>query len=203
VDFGADRSDRSIQPSKLPTKEKNAAAAASRRLDDALRTYIAERSSKPIPLPEVTTLVTGVANLRQMGDAVLGLWERDDHQPISARLSTGDELSYEVTVLRRWYERLGASLVGGGTVPDATSRSETADRRFIEALRSDLSRANGQVSATAAQLIWTRNYLEAARKIQRSLVEPARVLAANPLTPRTNPSLMKTESEVTRSRVDD
>ena len=50
---------------------------ASRRLDDAFRTYIAERGAKPIPLAEVTTLATGVVALRLAADAVLDLWLRE------------------------------------------------------------------------------------------------------------------------------
>ena len=39
---------------------------------------LAERGAKPIPLAEVTSLVTGAAGLRLAGDAVLDLWQRDD-----------------------------------------------------------------------------------------------------------------------------
>ena len=54
------------------------AAAAARRLDDAFRGYLAERGAKPVPLAEVTSLVTGVGGLRLAADAVLDLWQRDD-----------------------------------------------------------------------------------------------------------------------------
>ena len=43
------------------------AAAASRRLDDAFRTYLAERGTKPVPLADMAGLVTGVAGLRSGG----------------------------------------------------------------------------------------------------------------------------------------
>ena len=51
-----------------------AAAAASRRLDDTFRGYLAERGAKPATLAEVSSLVTGVVGLRLAGDAVLDLW---------------------------------------------------------------------------------------------------------------------------------
>jgi hypothetical protein len=177
-----DRSDGGTQTSQSPAKERAAAAAASRRLDDAFRTYLAERSSKPIPLPEVTALVTGVANLRQTGDAVLDLWEKDVRRPNGDQSLARDELSYEVTLLRRWYERLGAALVGEGAVPPAALKSETSDRHIIEAVRDDLRSAEGPAAATAVRLIWTRDYLEAARRDQKTLVEPAKVVASNPTT---------------------
>jgi uncharacterized membrane protein YccC len=183
VNFSTEGNDGVDHPSLSPAKERTAAAAASRRLDDALRTYLAERNSKPFPLPEVTALLTGVANLRQTGDAVISLWESDDARPNGDQSSARDELSYEVTILRRWYERLGAALVGEATVPVAALKSETSDRHVIEAVRDDLRSADGPAAATAVRLIWTRDYLEATRRDQRTLVEPAQVVAANPATP--------------------
>ena len=53
------------------------AAAAARRLDDTFRGYLTERGAKPIPLAEVTGLVTGVAGVRLAADAVLELWDGD------------------------------------------------------------------------------------------------------------------------------
>jgi hypothetical protein len=61
-----------------PTDEAIRAAAAARRLDDTFRSYLAERGAKPVPLAEVTSLVTGVVGLRLAGDAVLDLWQHDD-----------------------------------------------------------------------------------------------------------------------------
>jgi hypothetical protein len=54
-----------------PTDEAIRAAAAARRFDDAFRSCLAERGAKPVPLAEVTSLVTGVVGLRLAGDAVL------------------------------------------------------------------------------------------------------------------------------------
>ena len=61
-----------------PTDEAIRAAAAARRFDDAFRSCLAERGAKPVPLAEVTSLVTGVVGLRLAGDAVLDLWQHDD-----------------------------------------------------------------------------------------------------------------------------
>jgi len=50
------------------------AAAAARRLDDAFRGFLAERGTKQLPLADVATLLTGVAELRLTADAVRDLW---------------------------------------------------------------------------------------------------------------------------------
>jgi uncharacterized membrane protein YccC len=178
VNFSTDRRDYDVEQS--PDKDRAAASAASRRLDDALRTYLAERSSKPVPLPEVAALITGAANLRQTGDAVLALWQNDDRRTNGDQSSARDELSYEVTLLRRWYESFGAALVGDGAVPSAAPKNETADRHLLEAVRDDLRSADGPAAATAVRLVWTRDYLEATRRDQQTLVEPARIVASNP-----------------------
>ena len=64
-------------PPHPPRGEACEAAAAARRLDDTFRSYLAERGAKPMPLAEVTSLVTGVAGVRLAADAVLDLWEGD------------------------------------------------------------------------------------------------------------------------------
>jgi uncharacterized membrane protein YccC len=189
VNFVTESNEGSVHASQSMAKERSAAASASRRLDDALRTYLAERSSKPLPLPDVTALVTGVANLRQTGDAVLALWEKEERRPSGDRLAASEELSYEVTVLKRWYERLGAALVGQESMPEAASQSGASGRHIIEAVRDDLTSIDGQVASLAVRLIWTRDYLAVARRIQQSLVDPARVVAASPINQGTiNPS---------------
>jgi hypothetical protein len=63
-----------------PADDAARAAAASRRLDDAFRTFLAERGAKRFPLSDVAGLVTGVAGLRLEADAVLDLWRGDDGQ---------------------------------------------------------------------------------------------------------------------------
>jgi uncharacterized membrane protein YccC len=75
--FGIGRCDSVALPAPAPTDEAVRAAAAARRLDDTFRSYLAERGAKPLPLAEVTSLVTGVVGLRLAGDAVLDLWRQD------------------------------------------------------------------------------------------------------------------------------
>ena len=78
VEFGLACCDHGTPWRPPPVDEATRAAAAGRRLDDAFRGYLAERGAKPVPLAEVTGLVTGVAGLRLAGDAVLDLWRSDD-----------------------------------------------------------------------------------------------------------------------------
>jgi uncharacterized membrane protein YccC len=69
IEFGVHCCDSSRPSPPAPGQDAARAVAASRRLDDAFRSYLAERGAKPVPLAEVTSLVTGVAALRLTADA--------------------------------------------------------------------------------------------------------------------------------------
>ena len=71
VAYGMGRCDGTGPVPAPPEQAAVQAAAAARRLDDTFRGYLAERGGKPVPLAEVTALVTGVAGLRLAADAVV------------------------------------------------------------------------------------------------------------------------------------
>jgi hypothetical protein len=176
VEYGMGRCDRGSPTVPAPTTEATRAAAASRRLDDTFRGYLAERGTKPIPLSEVTGLVTGVTGLRLAADAVLDLWQRDSASD-GDRGAAREELRASTTQMLDWYSSFAASLEGIATIPEPRQHDELADDRLIEAVSHDLSSADGHASATAARMIWTGDHLDAARRLQSVLVEPARAVA--------------------------
>jgi uncharacterized membrane protein YccC len=173
VEFGMGRCDLSAPSRTAPTSEATHAAAASRRLDDAFRGYLAERGAKPIPLAEVTGLVTGVAGLRLAADAVLDLWQRDDASG-GDRAAARRELLASTGLIVEWYDGFAASLAGRGVVPEPLEHDDAADGRLIEAVSQDLRRDDGHASTTAARMIWTGDHLDAARRLQDLIVGPAR-----------------------------
>jgi uncharacterized membrane protein YccC len=173
VEFGMGRCDHSTPSRPAPTNEAIHAAAASRRLDDTFRGYLAERGAKPIPLAEVTGLLTGAAGLRLAGDAVLDLWQRDDSTS-GDRASARQELLASSELIVGWYTDFAASLTGAKNVPEPLEHDDLADGRLIDAISNDLRREDGRASATAARMIWTGDHLDAARRLQAVLVGPAR-----------------------------
>jgi hypothetical protein len=173
VRFGLGRCDSTGLPAPAPASDATRAAAASRRLDDAFRGYLAERGAKQIPLAEVTGLVNGVAALRLAGDAVLDLWKRDD-QAGGNRAAARRELLADSDLMIGWYDDFAASLTGQAMVPDPLADDLGSDGRLIEAVSNDLRGDDGHASATAVKMIWTRDHLDAARRLQGSLVRPAR-----------------------------
>ena len=177
VDYGMRCCDFAGPAPTTPSDAATRAAAASRRLDDAFRSYLAERGAKPVPLAEVTSLVTGAAALRLTADAVLDLWQRDAHRAEGDRTAARGELTATSAGITRWYDELATSLVAGREVPAPLEQDASGDERFVEAVRHDLVDADGNANATAVRMIWTGDHLDATRRIQATLIEPARATA--------------------------
>jgi len=177
VEYGMSRCDRGAPSRPLPADTEARAEAAARRLDDTFRGYLAERGAKPAPLAEISGLVTGVTGLRLAADAVVDLWQRDvaaDGDRAAARA----ELLARAMSMVGWYDGFAISLARGEDAPQPLPRDEPADARLIDAVSRDLRREDGRASATAARMIWTGDHLDAARRLQSLVVEPARALAA-------------------------
>ena len=173
VEFGVHRCESGLPDVAVPTREAVRAAAAARRMDDTFRGYLAERGAKALPLAEVTRLVTGVAGLRLAADAVLDLWERDEVRADGDRAAARAELLRNSELIKAWYDDLAESLDGHRPVPEPLDRDRAADERLLSAVRHDLSGQDGQASGTAVRMIWTGDHLDAARRLQASLVQPA------------------------------
>jgi uncharacterized membrane protein YccC len=177
VAYGLGRCDGCIPTAPAPREEAVAAAAAARRLDDTFRGYLTERGAKPVPLSEVTGLVTGVAGVRLAADAVLELWDGDGNAE-GDRSAARQELQSSAALMTGWYEHFAASLAGGESVPDPLPSDEVADGRLLAAVGRDLRDSDGEATATGVRVIWTGDHLDAVRRLQEMLVEPARAAVA-------------------------
>jgi hypothetical protein len=175
--FGIGRCDSVALPAPAPTDAAARAAAAARRLDDTFRSYLAERGAKPVPLAEVTSLVTGVVGLRLAGDAVLDLW-RQDGSGDGDRTAARQELFTSTEQMTRWYRDFAGGLTGDGRLPEPLKPDPLADQRLVDAVSHDLRGDDGQATGTAVRMIWTGDHLDAARRLQDSLIEPARTATA-------------------------
>jgi uncharacterized membrane protein YccC len=174
VEFGMARCDAGATPPPPPTEEAVRAAAAARRLDDTFRNYLAERGSKPLPLAHVTSLVTGVAAVRLAADAVLDLWQSDDGEAAGDRAAAREELLKSADLVEGWYDDLAGSLLDERDLRDPLGHDKVADGRLVEAVRNDLQGADGRATATAVRMIWTGDHLDAVRRLQQTVIGPAR-----------------------------
>jgi hypothetical protein len=172
VAYGVGRCDAAGPEARAPREQALRAAAASRRLDDTFRGYLAERGAKPVPLAEMTRLVTGVAGVRLAADAVLDLWNGDGARS-GDRAAARRELLAAADHVTGWYDRFAASLTGGGPVPEPTLADGAADGRLVDAVANDLRDGDGNATATGIRVIWTGDHLDAVRRLEGMLVGPA------------------------------
>jgi uncharacterized membrane protein YccC len=178
VAYGVGRCDPSGPQAPPPRRQALEAAGASRRLDDTFRGYLSERGSKPAPLAEITGLVTGVTGVRLAADAVLDLWDGDGARG-GDRSSARRELMDAAANVTGWYDHFAASLIGREDVPDPLASDRVADGRLVDAVRRDLRDSDGHATATGVRVIWTGDHLDAVRRLQEMLVEPARAAVTN------------------------
>jgi hypothetical protein len=180
VRFGMSRADPSTPASPALADDAARAAAASRRLDDAFRTYLAERGAKRFPLADVTGLVTGVVGLRLEADAILDLWRGDDGQAGSDVAAARHEILGTAERVTGWYDGLAATMTAGGELPQPLAHDTAADGRLVQAVRHDLLGDDGRASATAVRMIWTGDHLDVVRRLQAAIISPARATARQP-----------------------
>jgi Fusaric acid resistance protein-like len=173
VRYAALRCDSASSDAAGPTDDALQAAAASRRLDDTFRSYLAERGPKPESLAHATSLVTGVAALRLAGDAIVDIWQRDDQPSAGNREAARTALLANSGVVRQWYDDLATSLLGAGDVRAPLGHDTIADGRLIEAIRQDLRDEDGIATDAAVRVIWTADHLDAARRLQQTIAGPA------------------------------
>jgi len=180
VRFGMSRADPSTPASPALAGDAARAAAASRRLDDAFRTYLAERGAKRFPLADVTGLVTGVVGLRLEADAILDLWRGDDGQAGSDVAAARDEILGTTERVTGWYDGLASTMITGGELPEPLAHDTAADGRLVRAVRRDLLGDDGRASATAVRMIWTGDHLDVICRLQAAIISPARATARQP-----------------------
>ena len=178
-------------PAPLPALAGDAAraAAASRRLDDAFRTFLAERGAKRFPLADAAGLVTGVAGLRLEADAVRDLWRGHDGQPGGDAAAARQEILGTADRVTGWYDALATTMITGGELPQPLADDTAADGRLIRAVRRDLLGDDDAASATAVRMIWTSDHLDVVRRLQAAIISPARATAGQPAGGRIIPPL--------------
>ncbi|MGH1550053.1 FUSC family protein [Leifsonia poae] len=173
VAYGVGQRDASSDPRAQETR----AAAASRRLDDAFRTYLAERGAKRRPLAEVSASVTGVAGVRQASDAIVELW-RGQPAADGHTAEAKEALDEALARLRSWYAELADQLLARGVLPEPRPADPAMVQQLAGAvLDSQRTSADMHDTATAVRLIWTADYLEVVSRLETAIVAPVGVLS--------------------------
>ncbi|MGW0765777.1 FUSC family protein [Streptomyces sp. NPDC002676] len=176
--FGLTRCDSLALPSQAPDDDRERAAASARRLDDAFRTYLAERGTKRLVLADVTALVNAVVTLRMTADAIDDLWSHASYVPTGDRAAARAEILDASAPVIGWFERAGRAIADGEPTPGEMVERTVAGKALQDAVCRDL--AGGAVSgtATAVRMVWTAKYMDTLRRLQAEIVGPARAAAS-------------------------
>ena len=137
------------------------AFVAARRLDDALRGFLAEQGTKHIEKEELWRLVGGTLRLRLTAHAIAGLphgWAADHGQPVATVVRQAEELC-------SWYFQLAASV-------DAPEPGETA-RLTVPSLECP-----DQTPGRYRRTIWLEQYVSQLVAHLEVLIDPAAHVAA-------------------------
>jgi uncharacterized membrane protein YccC len=156
------------------------ALAAGRRLDDALRQYLAERGAKNVPLADVAALVNGAARVRLAGSAVKRLHRRasDDHAAHLELERPGTLLEERAAQVGDWYAELGRSFVDGRDAPPAVTATGGGPS-FLEVIVPEVRKCPDADAAThAEQLLWAGQYVGDVDQLRGYLVGPAAAVRA-------------------------
>ncbi|MFF9507698.1 FUSC family protein [Streptomyces sp. NPDC014724] len=172
VAFGVARRDQLVPAAPAPHNDAQRAASAADRLDEAFRGFLAERGTKQLPLPGVTALINTVVVLRFTADAVLRLWNGADPAPSEDHTVTSKEILRAGGPVLDWYEKTAQALVGRGAVPEPLANPLRSER-LIEAVRHDLTAADGHGTATAVRTIWTADHIDVVQRLQAAILKPA------------------------------
>jgi uncharacterized membrane protein YccC len=161
--------------STAPSAELRSTLAAGRRLDDALRQYLAERGAKSVPLGDLTMAANGAIRLRLAGEAIADLRLVDHNYSAGEdHLSSSTTLVRdEAAAVRDWYAAVGDALDphrrgSGPPEPSADIRVEDV----LDVLRTDLivNVAAGGDTAHAKSVLWASLYLQDMRTHESRLM---------------------------------
>ena len=155
------------------TRERTAAMAAARRLDDAYRQYLGERGAKRMSLPVISRLVTGNARMRLTAVTLEGLPDlarpgapAPPPEIAVARAS----VSSECAAVRSWFDRFTASL---GTGSPAVLPIPPVDDRLAPGLADAwaAARSKGRSEDVVAvlRLLWVEERMADLRRLQVDL----------------------------------
>jgi uncharacterized membrane protein YccC len=170
-----------------PETEHREILAAGRRLDDALRQYLAERGAKNVHLSDLTPIVNGATRLRLAGEAIaampLPLRNDPGEHTFAASASLIEDQAFAVS---GWYTAVADAIDPrrpARTPPPPRPADRTAE--LLTALHRDLQADtlhDGDIEH-AKRLLWTALYLQDLRRLEAQLEPHLATLRGTPPPP--------------------
>lgn len=164
------------RPASELDRVRRAAVAASQRLDDTFRQFLAERSSGRLGFEQLCTLVAGVTRVRRSahtlraGHALLPLPPILDGSPWL--MGERALLERETAALGAWYAALGAA-VGDDTAPPAPRGEEEPDDRRLRLVSPAGTGVREDELLPSLAIAWAHEHLVHLRTLEPHLVAAA------------------------------
>ncbi|HEY1516525.1 MAG TPA: FUSC family protein [Solirubrobacteraceae bacterium] len=136
---------------------RTAADVAVRRLDEAFRQYLGERSATRVNPEDIAALVGGALRVRRAAESLTALAGMTNGE---GRLNgCGQNLEGELQALQTWYSAFGFALMIGGTPPPPHTHHEEDARQLLSCVRDAArDRGKGTVNAGVALLLASQHF---------------------------------------------
>ena len=151
-----------------------AADVAVRRLDEAFRQYLGERSATRVNVEDVAALVGGASRVRRAAESLTVLAHMADGE---ARLDDcGHNLDRELGALQTWYSAFGIALMNGGALPPPHTSDGEEARQLLSCVR-DAAQDPGKATVNAGvALLLASQHLENLSRLETFLSERANAI---------------------------
>jgi uncharacterized membrane protein YccC len=155
-----------------------AADVAIRRLDEAFRQYLGERSATRVNPEDIAALVSGASRVRRAAESLTALARMADGD---ARLDhCGHNLDHELQAIQTWYSAFGFALLNGGALPPPQTHDADGARQLLSCVR-DAARDRGTATVNAGvALLLASEHLENLSRLETILSERANAIRSAP-----------------------
>ena len=151
------------------------ARAAGARIDDAIRSYLADRGSKPAPLEEINAAANGARRVRLAAEAIASTETPPDHPVPDLRLDR-DHVIAAADSAANWYRTAAAALEG--SAPLAPAEVAGAETAILSSVAANPGAFDGGSAEQQARGLWEiALHVDGVTRLQARLERPLAVLS--------------------------
>jgi uncharacterized membrane protein YccC len=153
------------------SRASRAAVAASHRLDDAVRQFLAERTAQEFDRESVLRLVAGAGRVLRVAESLAAIAEMSSGDDRFARC--GRNLDAEAASLRAWYVTLGDALSNETTLPPPHTQDGEGRQRLLACVREAIDGGDKALIRSALGLLWASQHLHILWQLEQHVTRHA------------------------------